>query len=209
MSAPKPSLCVDIDNVLCDSDTTMRRVIAELTGGRVCLRYEDIRFFDYCRCEDTDGNRLTKDEWHSAHDAFSSSKNISALAPLPGAFEMMERLAERYMIHFVTSRLPAAQTATAGWLGSRVGDYNHDLHFVAHGEKHAALGDFAAAIDDSLEQCVGFARSGVPAMVLAHPWNTVEHVAPGFPLQRLPDWLAIAGALLVGDLTRPGNAEIA
>jgi hypothetical protein len=35
MTASKPRLCVDIDNVIAQTDRVMREIIREYTGGRV------------------------------------------------------------------------------------------------------------------------------------------------------------------------------
>lgn len=43
-------LCIDIDNVLAQTDVLMRKLIKEHTRTRVELRYEDIVTFDYRQC---------------------------------------------------------------------------------------------------------------------------------------------------------------
>jgi len=202
-------LCVDIDNVLCDTDAVMRRLLDESSGGRVKLRYEDIRFFEYRRCTDPDGRSPTDDDWRVAHDRFSSDADIlRSLQPIPDAFGSLERLSDKYMIHFATSRKKEARAATADWLESHAGSYLHDLHFVTPGEKHVALGTFAASVEDQLSQAIAFAQSGAHSYVLAHPWNTIERVAPGFPLARRDSWLQIAAELLDGPVIRPDNLDI-
>lgn len=201
-------LCVDIDNVLCDSDSAMRRIIADVTDGHVDLRYEDVRFFDYRLCPDVRGNRPTDEQWRIAHKRFSSEEVIEGLEPIPGAFESLGTLSGRYMIHFVTSRKPIARASTATWLESRVGSYPHDLHFVTPGEKHHALSRFSASVEDQLSQAVAFARSGIRSFVLAHPWNTVERVGAAFPLSRLEDWTSIMEELLDESISRPNGLEI-
>ena len=82
------------------------------------------------------------------------------------------RLVEHETVHLVTSRLPQARKATIDWLTQRKFPESCDLHFLKHGEKHAALKQFTAAVEDDYDQAVGYAMIGeTPCFLIRHPWN--------------------------------------
>lgn len=187
-------ICVDIDNVVAQSDSVMREVIKEITAGDVLLSYEDVKNFNYWECTDKRGKSITKDVWIQVHDAFSTEDRIMSIQPLPGAVEALTELSQSYRIHFATSRLRAARSSTVKWLDKH-GFPDHDLHFLRHGEKHAALGGFFASVEDDLNQAISFCSIKIPCnFVLAHPWN--EAVPGNCAAKRVADWSEIRAELL-------------
>jgi uncharacterized HAD superfamily protein len=163
-------LCIDIDNVIAQTDEIMRRVIHDFTGGRVKLDYTHIDEFDYYRCVDAHNCFITKEEWVHIHDLFSEPRYLWLIPPVQGVQEHLYRLSTVFDIHLATSRLPKARRTTIEWL-ENYGFPPHDLHFLKHGEKHASLGKFVAAVEDHYEQAVELAKSGIPCYLLEHPWN--------------------------------------
>lgn len=183
----RPRLCIDIDNVVARSDEVMRQVIYEVTKGRVDLAYEDVKCFNYWECKDRRGNSITKDEWKAVHDLFSEPRFLRAIRPVDGIQDHLQQLAERFSLHFATSRLAKARKHTVEWLEQHAFP-THDLHFLKHREKHVSLGRFAVAVEDDLDQAEAFADAEVVvSYVLAHPWNstTVERGN----LHRVKDWV--------------------
>jgi uncharacterized HAD superfamily protein len=172
-----PALCVDIDNVIAQSDVVMRAVIRKYTRGWVNLRYEDIVEFDYHRCRDADGCAITVDEWREIHQIFSRPRHLATVQPVDRVQEHLRRLLVKYDIHIATTRLPRARRATIRWLEKHAIPA-HDLHFLKSGQKHASLGIFAAAIEDHYEQAVAFADAGTPCYLLRHPWNRDKPAKP-------------------------------
>lgn len=171
----KKRLCVDIDNCVAATDDVMRRVIFHVTGGRVCLQYEDIREFDYHGplCRDTNGEGIDESTWKVVHNQFSEPDVVLSIKPLERAVEALRALQEHFEIHFVTTRMPKARAATIYWL-DRLGlneKRSYSVHFVGHREKHEAIGNIAAAIDDDAAQAESFAAIGVTSILLDHPWN--------------------------------------
>ena len=166
----KPRLCIDIDNVLAQTDAVMRDVIRECTGGRVHLAYEHVRHFDYDMCLDAQGHSISKDEWRRIHEVFSAPQHIARIDLADGSRAALDRLADRYELHIVTSRLRKAWGATLDWLEDK-GLPADALHFVGHRQKHVALGEFAAAVEDDYEQAALFAESGTRCYMVEHPWN--------------------------------------
>ena len=189
----REGLCVDIDNVVAATDEVMRCVIREYTQGGVDLGYEDVVEFDYWKCGDKKGRSITREEWPGVHELFSEPENILGIAPMPGAREGVQRLADRYEIHLASSRLPKAHDATRKWLAGYAIPYD-TLSFVEHGQKHAVLCEAAAAVEDDYEQAVAFAEQAVPAYLLEHPWNREKPRVAN--LQWVTNWAELTACLL-------------
>lgn len=56
----KPALCIDIDNVLSQSDKVIRQLILEHTS--VELEYTHVVHYEYHRCRDDHGRAISVDE---------------------------------------------------------------------------------------------------------------------------------------------------
>jgi hypothetical protein len=84
-----PRLCMDIDNVIAQTDAVMRRVIYLYIQGRVNLAYDHIQEFDYDQCIDSNGARINRREWHAIHELFSEHDAILSIEPMPGAIEQL------------------------------------------------------------------------------------------------------------------------
>jgi predicted RNA-binding protein with RPS1 domain len=76
--------CLDIDNVIAQTDEVMRRVIEEYTGGRVRLSYEGIKEFNYYECRDARGNNITREQWTQVHVTKELSIRALRLLELTG-----------------------------------------------------------------------------------------------------------------------------
>lgn len=202
--AAKPLLVVDIDNVVADSDPVMRRLIADVTQGRVQLSQDDVHEFDYRNCHATNGAKLTDTEWNVVHEErFSSHDELVAIPPIEGAVEAIKRLREVYSVHFVTSRLPVARAATAMWLSQHEfvpkqipkGKSPPGLHFLSSREKHLVFDHIAAAIDDDASQVKNFDQAGCElSIAFAKPWN--KSLEGDSRIERIGDWPTLAERLL-------------
>ena len=181
-----PRMCVDIDNVVAETDEVMRRVVSDVTNGRVSLAYEDVKRFNYWECSDRSGEALSKAEWGLVHKRFSEPERIMEIEPIEGARDALFVLCDKFKLHFATSRLPSARAATLDWL--RKNEFpEHDIHFLKHGEKHASLGVFDVSVEDDLEQALAFNAAGFGMnFVLAHPWD--ESCVNSARLQRVSHW---------------------
>ena len=168
----KKILCVDIDNVIAQTDEVMRSVIKSYTKGRVDLRYADIIDYDYCNCEDLHNNQISKEEWHQIHRIFSSEENILRIQPFPRIQGVLSKLSSVFTLHIVTSRLSEARGPTLLWLKNH-NFPDHHIHFVGHREKHNLFYQIDAVIEDDYEQALLFARDrNIPSYLIKHPWNT-------------------------------------
>ncbi len=185
-------LCIDIDNVVARTDEVMRRVIHDFTAGRVQLDYAHIKEFDYHKCEDGGGRAITKEEWRRVHDLFSEPRYLWLIQPFEGVQDHLKTLADKFILHLATSRLPKARRTTVEWLEAH-GFPSHDLHFLKHGEKHVTLGGFHAAVEDHYEQAVSFAEAGTPCFVIEHPWNMTKPAREG--VQWVKGWAELVDVL--------------
>ena len=192
------AICVDIDNTIADTDPVLRQLIRRVSRDRVRLAYEDVVCYEYWRCRDAQGHRLTSREWHRVVDEFHKER-LEEIPPFPGVAGHLAKLREVFKVHLATSRDPASAASTRAWL-ERYRIPHDRLHFARHGEKHRLPQDFDFAVEDDREQAYAFVASGVPALVLGRPWN---HVGPSSPVERLPDWPTIVARLLRGALPDP------
>ena len=126
-----PRLCVDIDNVVAQSDEIMRKVILEETG--VDLRYEDVREFNYCDNTDSNERTLPPADWERVHARFSEPGNLARISVMPGVLHKLQDLSRSFAIHFATSRLQHARASTIHWLETNKFDFEYDLHFIDWG----------------------------------------------------------------------------
>lgn len=194
--------CIDIDNVIAETDPVMRRLIAEVSGDEVKLEYCDIITFNYHECRDRNGKQISKDEWNRVHSLFSESKQIMSIEPMPGAVQAISRLSEVGTVHLATSRMHKARKSTIDWLDQHGFSPKCDLHFLKHGEKHATLKAFTAAVEDDYDQAVGYALlSRTPCFILRHPWNASRPALPN--VTHVNDWEELLPRLL--DLAEGGH----
>jgi hypothetical protein len=71
-----PAICVDIDNVIAQTDKVMRQVIRDYPGDHVQLDYADITEFDYYKCKDRNGYSISKEQWGEIHALFSEPRYL-------------------------------------------------------------------------------------------------------------------------------------
>lgn len=181
----KRPICIDIDNVIAQTDTVIREIIREYTGGRVDLNYQDIVEFDYWKCKDAGGNTISRQEWNDVHDLFSEPSNLLRVAPYPDIKEWLQSLAEGYDIHLATSRLPRARKGTVAWLEEH-SLQSHSLHFLPHRQKHLIFRNMEMAVEDDYDQALCFAHEGIKCFLISHPWNMARTTAD--KLSWVEDW---------------------
>jgi uncharacterized HAD superfamily protein len=189
----RPRICVDIDNVIAQTDQVMRRVIKLYSQKGVDLRYEDIIDFDYWRCTDKSSQRIDKAEWERIHLEFTQN-HLDEVQPFQNVATHLNALADKFEIHLATSRLPVGAKHTRDWLSTHQIPFDH-LHFVSHRKKQEIPLAFAAAIDDDRDQAQLFYDAGVRAFLLAHPWNAVETGSPLIRVSGWPDLIAMLRTL--------------
>lgn len=186
-----PAICVDIDNVIAQTDKVMRKVIRDCSGNHVDLAYDDIVCFNYWLCRDTYGRRFDKSEWRKIHEEFTRA-HLLRILPFDNVKDHLKCIGEKFDVHLATSRLVEGQEQTLVWLSQHQIPYC-ELHYVRQGEKHLINHHFVAAIDDDREQGYAFNYRGVRTFILAHPWN---HISPYSPLRRVANWEELTREIL-------------
>jgi cytidine deaminase len=89
----RPRLCIDVDNVVTQTDAVLRRVICDFKSGTVNLSYTDIVRFDYHECIDSAGLGITKEEWNDVHlDWFPRTEYQKQIQPIDGAISSIRQL---------------------------------------------------------------------------------------------------------------------
>lgn len=174
----KYPICIDIDNVIAETDEVIRRLIKEHTECAVNLDYQDIVNFDYWRCKDKFGAGINKAQWGKIHEAFSTPDCLLAISPNSAAQESLQKLAESFEVHIVTSRFPNTREITLKWLGEHRLPFEF-FHISKHREKHLLPLQFCAVIEDDYEQAVMFSKAGTKAFLIEHPWNNAQAPANG------------------------------
>lgn len=169
--------CVDIDNVLGQTDEVMRNIIRVATTTKglpsgVDYCYEDIKKFDYSLCKDRSGNSVTADVWNAAHQIFQdpNSGYVDLIKPMEGALEGLKELAEWWDIWIVTARHDGGLKKATAWVEKHFPGFSRNVH-SSYDRKKWEVANFQAAVDDHLETALGFAGRGAKAFVYDHPWN--------------------------------------
>ena len=187
-------ICIDIDNVIAQTDEVIRAIIKDVTSGRVDYDYRDIRTYNYYECVDGAGAGLTRDEWRTVHHIFSGPDYLMKVEPFEGVQGHLRELGRAFEIHLATSRLHQARRGTIDWLERHGFPTPYDLHFLKSGEKHASLARFFAAVEDHYEQAVSFANAQTKCYLLLHPWNEGRPAIEGIHWVR--DWPELTARLL-------------
>ena len=138
-------------------------------------------------------------EFH-ASDFFTQS-----IRPLPGAFEGLQRLADRYELHVVTSRQNDIEAQTHACISQYFPSLFAGVHFGNHFGKSGAkvskpemcarIGA-VALVDDSLDYARQCAKAGMRTLLFGHyGWNqSGEELDP--LITRVADWDAVVRQLL-------------
>jgi len=175
----------DIDGVVADTMKAFIRVAKEEFGINY-IRKEQITSYWIEECLpipldiiETIINRLLADPFGIE------------LEPLPGAREVLVRLAAHGRLTFVTAR-PAKEPIEA-WLLSLLSDVSHkDIRVIAtgqHSAKARVLEDLKLKyfIEDHLETCQDLHKRGIRTIVFDQPWNR-GHT----PFLRIRSWKALS-----------------
>jgi uncharacterized HAD superfamily protein len=175
----RPTVFVDLDDVLAETTRTLLDLLAERTGRRLAL--DDVGTFDL-------GNAfgLEHDEWCAFMEAAHEDPVLDAVEPRAGAAESLERWAVAgWRIEVMTGRPPSTESTSRRWL-ERHGLVHHHLEFVDKygrpdwrgGTRAAtpltelALRSYVAAVEDSLATAAFLVeRLGLTVALLDRPWN--------------------------------------
>lgn len=192
-SARKPRVCVDIDNVLAETDSVMREIIRVATVSKenpsgIKYEYEDIVEFEYNLCKNSAGLSVSKDVWNAVHQVFQdpNSGYVDSIRPMSGSLDGLLALAQEWDIWIVTSRHDGALKKATEWVERHFPGFSANVHSSFGRPGKWAVSEFYAAVDDHLETAAGFADNGVQSFVYHRKWNQRAAVDPR--LRVVTDW---------------------
>lgn len=171
------SFGVDIDNVICKTDQTIRFLIKKRYG--IDVKQEDVTQFDYCKCKNIP---LTEEQGCVILDEFHNSA-CRHVKPMDGAKEALLMLRRNsHYIYLITSRDEVAKRYTEEWLKENNIRYD-ELIFST--DKHNLGNLFDYLVEDSSARAKKMAHSGDRVFLIDYPWNR--------RLRRHPNILRVKG----------------
>lgn len=166
---------VDIDNVIADTEKSLRRMLLEERGIR--LKREDISSYSL---EGIAG--IGREELSFILDRFNNGGIFLDVEVIEGARETIARLKERHRIDLVTSRPEKVADLTREWLG-RNGILYDELHFASKTKLNGIPYDLFLEDQDNFAS--ELAEDGTFVLLFDAPWNRhVEHVN----IERVYSW---------------------
>ncbi len=175
-AADKLVVAVDVDEVLGRFVESLNEyVLGVAEFGQRAFSVEDYFVYEFARvwnCSPSESNRIV-------HEFFDSRHFRDGIAPIPGAFESLQRIKEtRVSLNVVTSRQHVIKEPTLDWLGEHYGGIfdgcffgNHFSMSGATKKKSELCRDIGAAvlIDDNVSYALECADAGIE--VLLFDWN--------------------------------------
>ena len=173
----KPRVCVDLDNVLGQTDKVMREIIRVASVSKKCpngvrYQYSDVVHFHYPLCTDAEGLSVSDEVWNAVHQIFQdpNSGYVDLIEPMEGARQGLLVLAEDWDIWIVTSRHDGGLTKARAWVETHFASFGGTVHATG-GKPKPGVTDFSAAIDDHLKTAIAFNNAGVRSFVYDQPWT--------------------------------------
>jgi hypothetical protein len=193
ITIPVDEIGFDFDGVIADTAEAFLRLACNEYGYRSFTR-EHITSFELENCLD-----IPRDQVEKIFTDILTDSIGTALQPMPGAVESLERFTRLATVTIITAR--PLRKPVCDWLDQffagptrekirvvATGDHNDKVrHIHEHGLKYF--------IDDRAETCMQLAREAITPFVFNQPWNWNRH-----NLQTVADWDEIR-ALVV----RPGE----
>ena len=169
-------VAVDVDEVLGRFVESLNEyVLCAAEFGQRAFSVEDYFVYEFAKVwngSPSESNRIV-------HEFFDSRHFRDGIAPIPGAFESLQRIKEtRVSLNVVTSRQHVIQEPTLNWLGEHYGGIfdgcffgNHFSMSGASKKKSELCREIGAAvlIDDNVTYALECADAGIE--VLLFDWN--------------------------------------
>mmetsp|Transcript_26225 Transcript_26225/g.68883 ORF Transcript_26225/g.68883 Transcript_26225/m.68883 type:complete len:214 (-) Transcript_26225:1741-2382(-) len=197
----KPTVAVDIDEVLCAFVDPLARFTAATFGATATAAdFFSYTFREVWKCDEAESTKRVQ--------AFLESADFeSGLPVLTGARKGLGRLAQKYRLVAVTSRQTQIKVVTEAWIDREFPELFAAVHFGNHwgltGEKRSKSEMCRAEgavclIDDSpkyVRQCATALDSAI--LFGEYPWNRVPDGEPLPPnAQRATSWDEVLEVLL-------------
>jgi len=192
----KPTIAIDIDDVIADSTDALRVLVNERTGATLtCQQYIDVggEYWGYYeRVWQSHG--LTEVSYRDIETELIADQSRVPL--LAGAEFAIHRLAERFHIIFITARPKAWEQQTRRWFALHFGGEDIELYFCESyidskaKTKGQLCKDLGAQwlIDDNVSHCRSAIDQGIRAVRFGqYGWQTDIPAE----LIRCNDWPAV------------------
>ena len=162
---------VDFDDVLFDCNASL----ALFHNSRYGTSYERKDVWSWYLdqvwgCTEKEAIERVK-EWYDSEEHTQSM-------PISGAIEAIEKLAQSYELHIITSRPSSIRKPTRLWLERYFAKHFAEIHFTNHSEPGSGSKaeicrnlDVSFLIEDSLKHARDVASGGTTVLLLDSPWN--------------------------------------
>jgi len=176
-------LAIDLDNVISETDETIRNIIYSLCGIR--LWCEDIVTFNYHEVLHAKGMSMSEalivDS--KAMDLFHTSECLGVPVKPGARAALRELLSLGANVGIVTGRPINSEAITAKWLSEREIPYT----WLKHTNDKAAISSaWSMLVDDAAHHAVTVAANGVPVCLMDYPWN--RNLQPTAGITRVSSW---------------------
>lgn len=160
----KKKLIIDLDNVICDSDSVVRALIKKHL--HISARRQDIVSFDYWKALGYD-KKSEKAIWAEFHE-----KSCFSATLVEHSVNALSRLSLYTDIHILTARHKSASPLTRKWVQKHRLPH-HSLRLVNESEKikTALASNNGLLVDDRGETAAAIAREGRRVILFDNPWN--------------------------------------
>ncbi len=192
MSRSKTVIGVDIDNVLCDTDSVIRQVIRERFGVHSTRRQITSWYYSECL-------PITRDQEIEIFGLFNDYYGSTA-RPIRGAASALMTLSRSASIWILTVRPDESSRLTRDWLNREGMTYDQLIHAE---DKLAYAGQVRLLIDDRLETALAFAARAIPVILFDRPWNANGEAHPF--VHRVRSWKEALSR--IPSLLQPMRAE--
>ncbi len=175
------SLAFDVDGVVADT-MTLFLDIARIEYNIKGSHYEDITCYELNECLDIDVGVMD-----SIIKQLLDANHRPALAPLPGAAEVLARLARKYgPIFFVTARPYVGPMAD--WMTNTLSLSSDSVEIIACGSFEAKADilldrGISCFVEDRLDTCFRLSEVGITPVLFRQPWNREAH-----PFTEVGNW---------------------
>lgn len=190
-------IAVDLDDVLSQSNETMRLHVNETYGTNHTPEdyLADHPYFEFW--ERVQGVSLKEGEVR--YQSYKKIRNSHAMKPIPGAIEALRKLEEDFELVIVSARSDSDAAGTKHWLQTHYPSVFKDIHFVPGAwepdndiTKGTICKEIGAdyLIDDSYEHCEQVAKVGVTCLLFGeYGWSRHKTLPPH--IRRVKDWAAV------------------
>ncbi|MBN1897171.1 MAG: hypothetical protein JW827_00200 [Spirochaetes bacterium] len=195
MSVYKPSIGIDIDGVIGDSDKTFRKYINKFFGFN--LKQQDVIHSFYEKVLGIPKKKMTE-FW----DYFDEKNKWLEIPVLSGARTSLDYLKEKYQIILITARPKKAKEQTLHWLAKNKIPYDK-IYFVQEYEGKSKLNLvfskgllLKCVIEDRIDFAMEFIKEKIKVLLFDYPWNQLRSSKPSKNLLiRIKGWREVLSYL--------------